>query len=228
MEALSAPHGEARPPERLLLGVSGSVAALNLPAYVYAFRAAGVGRIAVILTPAAENFLPARALRPIADAVYTEHDQGPGHVALARWAGHLLVLPATANLLGCAAHGLAPNLLATVLLAAECPITFVPAMNPAMWRKPAVRRNVATLRADGHRVLDPLPGAVYEVASRSIVEGLGMPAPEALVRLLTGTGGDASDGASAGASDGAVEGAGAGAAARPRVPAAGEPSEALA
>ncbi|ETK34056.1 flavoprotein [Microbispora sp. ATCC PTA-5024] len=186
MTAHSDAGGVPRPPERLLLGVSGSVAALNLPAYVYAFRAAGVARLAVVLTPAAEGFLPAGALRPIVDAVHTEHDQGKGHVALSRWAQHLLVLPATANLLGCAASGLAPNFLATVLLAADCPITFVPAMNPVMWRKPAVRRNVATLRADGHRVVDPLPGAVYEAASRSIVDGLTMPRPEALVRLLGG------------------------------------------
>lgn len=176
--------GDRWPPERLLIGVSGSVAALNLPTYLYASRAAGVAHLAVVLTPAAEAFLPVPALRHIVDGVYTEHEQGRGHVALARWAHHLVVLPATANLLGCVANGLAPNLLTTVLLAAECPVAFVPAMNLAMWRKPAVQRNVTTLRRDGHQVIEPLLDRTYEVASRAIVPGLVVPPPDALLRSL--------------------------------------------
>jgi phosphopantothenoylcysteine decarboxylase len=173
-------------PEKLLVGVSGSVAALNLPSYLYAFRAAGVAQIAAVLTTTAASFLPAGTLRLLCDGVYTEQDHGRGHVALGRWPSQVLVLPATAHLLGCVACGLAPNLLATTLLATEVPITFVPAMNPAMWRKAAVRRNVATLRADGHRVLDPVPGAAFEVASRAIVPSLMVPPPEVVLHYLSG------------------------------------------
>lgn len=173
-------------PEKLLVGVSGSVAALNLPSYLYAFRAAGVAQIAAVLTATAESFLAASTLRLLCDGVYTEHDHGRGHVALGRWPDRVLVLPATAHLLGCVAHGLAPNLLATTLLATEAPITFAPAMNPAMWRKTAVQRNVATLCADGHRVLDPVPGVAFEVASRAIVPSLTVPAPESVLRYLSG------------------------------------------
>lgn len=173
------------PPKKLLIGVSGSVAVLNLPSYLYAFRAAGVPQIAAVLTATAESFLPAGSLRLLCDGVYTEQDHGRGHVALGRWPDRVLVLPATAHLLGCVACGLAPNLLATMLLATEAPITFVPAMNPAMWRKAAVRRNVLTLRADGHQVLDPLPGAAFEVASRAIVPSLTAPPPEVVLRCLS-------------------------------------------
>lgn len=173
------------PPEKLLVGVCGSVAALTLPSYLYAFRAAGVPQITAVLTATAESFLPASSLRLLCDGVYTEHNHGRGHVALGRWPDRVLVLPATAHLLGCVAYGLAPNLLATTLLAAEAPITFVPAMNPAMWRKAAVRRNVTTLRADGHLVLDPLPGAAFEVASRAIVPSLVVPPPEVVLRCLS-------------------------------------------
>lgn len=173
-------------PEKLLVGVSGSVAALNLPSYLYAFRAAGVAHIAAVLTATAESFLPAGALRLLCDGVYTEHDHGRGHVALGRWPDRVLVLPATAHVLGCAAYGLAPNLLATTLLATDAPITFVPAMNAAMWRKAAVQRNIAALCADGHRVLDPVPGAAFEVASRAIVPSLTVPSPEVVLRCLSG------------------------------------------
>ena len=173
-------------PEKLLLGVSGSVAVLNLASYLYAFRAAGVAQIAAVLTATAESFLPASSLRLLCEGVYTEQDHGRGHVALGRWPDQVLVLPATAHLLGCVAGGLAPSLLTTTVLATEAPVTFVPAMNPAMWRKAAVRRNVATLRADGHRVLDPLPGPAFEVASRAIVPSLLVPPPEVVLRNLRG------------------------------------------
>lgn len=173
-------------PEKLLIGVSGSVAALNLPSYLYAMRAAGVAQIVAVLTVTAESFLPAGSLRLLCDGVYTERDHGRGHVALGRWPDRILVLPATAHLLGCVAAGLAPSLLATTLLATETPITFVPAMNSTMWRKAAVRRNVTTLRADGHQVLDPVPGAAFEVASRAIVASLALPPPELVLRCLSG------------------------------------------
>jgi len=172
-------------PKKLLVGVSGSVAVLNLPSYLYAFRAAGIGQIAAVLTASAESFLPAGSLRLLCDGIYTEKDHGRGHVALGRWPDQVLVLPATAHLLGCIACGLAPNLLATTLLATEAPIIFVPAMNPLMWHKAAVRRNVTILRGDGHRVLDPLPGAAFEVASRAIVPSLTMPPPEVVLRHLS-------------------------------------------
>lgn len=171
-------------PERLLVGVTGSVAALNLPSYLYAFREADIRQLAVVLTPAAERFVSAAALRHVADGVYTEQEQGRGHVALARWAEAVLVVPATANFLGCTAAGLAPTLLSTIMLAADSAVILAPAMNPVMWSKNAVRRNVEILRSDGYQVADPLPGPAYEVASRSIVPGLQPPDAVSLLGLL--------------------------------------------
>ncbi|MFT7835901.1 flavoprotein [Saccharothrix sp. BKS2] len=173
-------------PEKLLLGVSGSVAALTLPNYLYAFRAAGVRQIIAVVTVSASAFISAQALGVICDRVYTDADPARSHVALGRWADHTLVLPATAHLLGCLAHGLAPSRLTTALLAVDGPITLVPAMNPVMWGKPAVQRNVAVLRGDGHRVVEPIAGASYEVASRAIVPGLVPPPPEDVVRCVSG------------------------------------------
>jgi len=172
------------PPEKLLLGVSGSVAALNLPTYLHAFRTAGVRQIVAVLTATAERFLPVQSLAVLCDRVCTEAEPAGGHVALARWAEHTLVLPATANLLGCLANGLAPSLLTTTLLAADGPVTLAPAMNPVMWRRPAVRRNVAVLREDGYDVVDPVPGAAYEVASRAVVPSIVVPTAEVLLERM--------------------------------------------
>jgi phosphopantothenoylcysteine decarboxylase/phosphopantothenate--cysteine ligase len=171
-------------PLRLLIGVSGSIAALTLPAYLYAFRAAGVERIAAVLTRTAEGLISERSMRAVCDGVYTEADHGRGHVALGRWADKVVVLPCTAHVLGCAAQGLAPNLLTSVLLAAEQPVVFVPAMNPVMWRKPAVQRNVACLREDGNEVVEPRPGTAYEVASKALVPSLAPPPPDELLQHL--------------------------------------------
>ena len=175
----------AEPPRKLLIAASGSIAVLALANYVFAARTAGVARIAVVMSPTAERMLPAATLRHVCDAVHGEDDPGPGHVALGRWPDHVLVLPATAHTLGCLAQGLAPSLLTATLASTDAPITVVPAMNPAMWRKPAVQRNVAALRGDGHRVLDPLPGLTYEVASRALVDGTVMPPPELVLAAIT-------------------------------------------
>jgi phosphopantothenoylcysteine decarboxylase/phosphopantothenate--cysteine ligase len=191
-------------PRRLLIGASGSIAVLALPTYLNAFRSAGVERITVVLTPAAERFLAAATLRLITEAVCTDAEQGPGHVRLARWADRVLVVPATANLLGCAAAGLAPSLLTTVLLAVDGAVVFAPAMNPVMWRAAPVRRNVAQLRADGHVVADPVVGTAYEVASQALVTSLVLPPPEDLLGLLSPVPAGGSAGAGMAAAGGAA------------------------
>lgn len=100
------------------------------------------------------------------------------HLQLARWAQTTLVLPATANMLGKAANGIADDLASTVLLAAPRPVVFAPAMNESMWLAPAVRRNVARLREDGHYVIEPVAGTSLMAAiSQAPDSGMG-PTPE--------------------------------------------------
>lgn len=171
-------------PRKLLIGVSGSVAILSLPSYVQTLRAAGVVQIAAVATYTALEFLPVMTMRLLFDAVYTDADHGPGHVALGRWADDVVLLPATAHLLGCLAAGTAPNLVTATVMAAPAPVVLVPAMNQVMWEKPAVRRAVAQVRDDGNTVLDPLPGMAWEVASRSVRPSLVMQPPDRLVAVL--------------------------------------------
>lgn len=150
------------PVSRVLLGVCGSVAAAHAPAYVLGLHEMCGLDVRVVMTHAARAFVTPKALAVVShQQVLTgwSDDATPqiDHVELATWAELILVMPATADMLGTAAAGLAPDLLSSCLLAAEQPVVFVPSMNHVMWRSAAVQRNVATLRADGRGVVPPRP-----------------------------------------------------------------------
>ena len=104
------------------------------------------------------------------------------HIALARSADLILVMPATANLIAKAANGIADDLASTLLCARRSPLVVVPAMNEAMWSGPATRRNVATLRGDGAVVLGPVQGlqACGDTGPGRMME------PEEVVDVLSG------------------------------------------
>src|SRR5215210_3583150 len=141
--------------DRLLVGVSGSVAVLNLPAYLAVLRADLASEVRVIMTPQAARMLPPSIVAPICDGVFLDQKPGlerrPGHVELARWSEMFVILPATANVIGQAAHGLATNLLTTIL-ASPRPVIFCPNVHPSMWNKAAVkRRNPARRWTHGDR-----------------------------------------------------------------------------
>ena len=87
----------------------------------------------------------------------------------------MLVYPATVNIVGKVANGIADELISALILATRAPVVFVPVANPDMWEHPAARRNLATLRDDGYLVLPPLPA--IEVATREGLEELAGPFP---------------------------------------------------
>jgi phosphopantothenoylcysteine decarboxylase/phosphopantothenate--cysteine ligase len=106
-------------------------------------------------------------------------DTGPDvfvpHIELGRDADLVLVYPATVNIVGKVANGIADELVAALVLATTAPVFFVPVANPQMWEHPAVRRNLERLRADGYVVLPPLSGV--EVATREGLQGMAEPFP---------------------------------------------------
>jgi phosphopantothenoylcysteine synthetase/decarboxylase len=152
------------PARRVLVGISGSIAAATLPTSVMVMRHMLGLDVRVVLTRQAATFVAPRALaavsgRPaLVDGDYPAWDVAAPHIELTRWADVLLVMPATAGMLARAAHGIADDLVSTCIAAAPCPVVFVPAMNDMMWFKPAVQRNVATLIADGYHVIPPAEG----------------------------------------------------------------------
>jgi phosphopantothenoylcysteine decarboxylase len=144
----------------LLIGVTGGIAAYKTAALVSQLVQAGA-RVSVIMTRSARKLVGPRTFealtgRPVGTAVF-----GPGghpHIELARKAEVFCIAPATANILAKAAWGLADDLLSTVILAFDGPVIMAPAMNCEMWKKRAVQRNAAQLRADGMVLIDPEEG----------------------------------------------------------------------
>ena len=157
---------ETQPIDRLLVGVSASIAILGLPSYLAYLRATLAREVRVIMTPKAAELLPPSTVALLCDEVFLDgisSQRRPGHMELARWCDLFLVLPASADVLGQAANGLAPNLLTTAVLASPKPVIFCPNLTDVMWSKRSVQRNIETVREDGHLVIDPELAMAYEV-----------------------------------------------------------------
>lgn len=88
------------------------------------------------------------------------------HIQLSRWADLFIIVPATANIVGKAANGIADDLLSTTILASPKPVIFVPVMNPAMWKNNAFQRNIQLLEHDGHETDPRHPSPTSVKASR--------------------------------------------------------------
>ncbi len=149
-------------PSELIIGVTGGIAAFKTAALVSSLVQQGHG-VTVVMTRTARKFVgPAtfRALsaRPVVSDPFDRHYPLGAHIELADRAELLCVAPASADILAKAACGLADDLLSTLLLSFTGPVLFAPAMNSAMWEKPAVQRNIETLRADGYQFIDPQSG----------------------------------------------------------------------
>ena len=147
----------------LVVGVTSGVAAYKTAALVSQLVQQGAG-VTVVMTRAARRFVgPATFAALTGREVLSRsfeiaaHPLG-AHIELARRAELLCVAPATANFLAKAAHGVADDLLSTLLLAFAGPVLLAPTMNAEMWEKPAVQRNVEQLRRDGLQIIDPEQG----------------------------------------------------------------------
>ena len=148
---------------RILLGISGGIAAYKAPSLVRNLRARGAD-IVPVLTQNAARFVTQTALqavagnRPRTDLWDAEAEAAMGHIELARWADAVVIAPATADLVAHLANGIADDLLTTLYLATTAPVFIAPAMNVRMWEHVATRRNIQRLRADGVTVLGPADG----------------------------------------------------------------------
>jgi phosphopantothenoylcysteine decarboxylase/phosphopantothenate--cysteine ligase len=148
---------------QVVVGVTGGIAAYKAAELVSRLRQRGAV-VTVVLTAAAARFvqpLTFAALsgrRVITDLFAQPEHYEADHVALAQKAELAIVAPATANLLGKLAAGIADDALTTTLLALSCPIVIAPAMNHRMWANPVVQRNVAQLRELGYRIVEPQEG----------------------------------------------------------------------
>ncbi len=147
--------------KEILLGVSGGIAAYKAAALVSRLVQHGFG-VSVVMTPSATELVAPKTFealsgRPVRSSVF-HTDRIHAHIELAREADLFCIAPATANILGKAANGIADDLLSTLILSFDGPLLLAPAMNESMWSKSAVQRNVGLLIEDGAILIGPEPG----------------------------------------------------------------------
>ncbi len=153
--------------KRILLIVGGGIAAYKALDLIRRLRERGAA-VRCVMTAAAQEFITPLSVGALsADHVFTDlfdrqDEQDVGHIRLARDADLIVVAPATADLMGKLANGLANDLASAVLLAADRPVLMAPAMNPKMWAHPATRRNRSTLEKDGIAFAGPGRGEMAE------------------------------------------------------------------
>ncbi|RKO67299.1 bifunctional phosphopantothenoylcysteine decarboxylase/phosphopantothenate--cysteine ligase CoaBC [Desulfofundulus salinus] len=171
----------------VILGVTGGIAAYKAVELASALAKAGA-LVDVVMTQAAQEFVrpltfAALTGRPVHTALFGRHAGGAiPHIELATRTDLVVIAPATANILAKLAHGLADDLLSSLVLAVTCPVLLCPAMNAYMYAHPAVQANLKRLQEMGYHIVEPEVGRLA-----CGVEGRGrMPAPEVILEHIKG------------------------------------------
>lgn len=174
----------------VLLGISGGIAAYKIPALVRFLVREGINTD-VVMTRAATQFVTPLTLATLSenpvwtDMWGTRDRPSVEHISLADKADLAVIAPATANIIGKIANGIADDMLTTVVMALQCPVLLCPSMNVNMYRNPIVQGNIRKLKELGYHVMDPEAGYL---ACGWTGEGR-MPEPEAILagvkRMMT-------------------------------------------
>jgi phosphopantothenoylcysteine decarboxylase/phosphopantothenate--cysteine ligase len=179
--------------KRILLGVTGGIAAYKCPDLVRRLRERGA-EVQVVMTEAAREFVTATTFQAVSgrpvryDLWDAAAEAAMGHIELARWAEVVLIAPATADFLARLATGQANDLLTTLCLATQAPLAVAPAMNHVMWSNAATQTNVTTLQKRGIQVFGPGSGdqACGEVGEGRMLEPLEL--ADRIASLIPGDG----------------------------------------
>jgi phosphopantothenoylcysteine decarboxylase / phosphopantothenate---cysteine ligase len=183
-------------PRRIVLGVTGGIAAYKSPDLVRRLKEQGA-QVQVVMTRGAREFVTPLTFQavsglPVRSDLWDQAAEAAmGHIELARWADEVLIAPATADFIAHLAHGFADDLLSTLCLATRAPISIAPAMNQVMWANAATQANIELLKSRGVRVLGPASGdqACGEVGEGRMLEPTqlaSMIAPRTRGHLLAG------------------------------------------
>ena len=169
--------------KKILIGISGSIAAYKIPILVRLLIKEGA-EVKVVMTAAAKDFVSKLTLStlsksPVLDTLFDEAAWA-NHVMLGRWADIMLVAPLSCNTLSKMATGACDNLLQAIYLSATCPVVAAPAMDEDMWHHPTTRANLKTLISNGNHII---PAEHGELASGLIGEGR-MAEPEKILTFL--------------------------------------------
>ena len=173
--------------KKILLGISGGIAAYKTASLVRLFIKAGA-HVQVIMTPASKDFITPLTLstlskRPVFSSFYdseSENEKWNNHVELGLWADIMLVAPATANTMSKMANGTCDNLLLATYLSAKCPVYFAPAMDLDMYKHPSTQESFTKLQTYGNTII---PAENGELASGLSGEGR-MAEPENILEFI--------------------------------------------
>ncbi|MFH5831569.1 bifunctional phosphopantothenoylcysteine decarboxylase/phosphopantothenate--cysteine ligase CoaBC [Halalkalibaculum sp. DA384] len=175
--------------KRILLGVTGGIAAYKAAFLLREFQKAGA-EVRVAMTPSATRFVGAETFsslsrHPVAVDIFPDSsdsgDSWTRHIQWGEWADLFVIAPCTANTLAKIVHGLADNMLTSTVLAARCPILICPTMDGEMYQAPATRKNLEQAHNLGYHVLEPEEGYLA-----SGLEGKGrLPEPQQILQYST-------------------------------------------
>jgi phosphopantothenoylcysteine decarboxylase/phosphopantothenate--cysteine ligase len=164
-----------RAARRLVIGITGAVSAAAMPMVLLRLRQAHDMPLLVLMSESACRFVGPSVVAlhagapPVTDMFAPAGAMAVPHIEATQGAALFVVMPATANIIGKAAGGIADDLVSAAIMASACPLLFVPSMNGRMWANPAVQENVAKLRGRGHDVVEPVAGP--EIADLQPTEG---------------------------------------------------------
>jgi phosphopantothenoylcysteine decarboxylase/phosphopantothenate--cysteine ligase len=160
---VASPKSGALKGKEIVVGVTGSIAAYKAAEVVSQLVQRDAG-VTVVMTRSAAQFVGPLTFqtltrrRVMIDQFDLESVVDPTHITLTDDADLVAIVPATANFMGKAAHGIADDMLTSLLLAVDCPVLVAPAMNDRMWKHPAVQENIEILKKRGYRFVDPDSG----------------------------------------------------------------------
>jgi len=149
--------------KRIVLGISGGIAAYKTPDLVRRLKEQGAD-VRVVMTEGAKAFITPLTLQAVSgnsvsdSLLDTQAELAMGHIELAKWADIILIAPATADIIARIACGMANDLLSTLCLATSAPIAIAPAMNQQMWHAQATQENIAKLSERGYQIWGPGSG----------------------------------------------------------------------
>jgi phosphopantothenoylcysteine decarboxylase/phosphopantothenate--cysteine ligase len=164
MTAVASRPGPSLANRRILLGVTGGIAAYKSADLIRRLQDLGA-TVQVVMTKAAQEFITPLTMQALSghpvhtDLLDPAAEAAMGHIELARWADLVLIAPASADFIARLAHGHADDLLTTLCLATPAPIALAPAMNQGMWRDPSTQENIALLRERQHALFGPAEGS---------------------------------------------------------------------
>ncbi len=160
------------PCKNLLLGITGSVGAVNMPIYIRYIKEKFTENIFIMISKSAKNFVNPYSLELISghktfeDLFTPRNGYNVPHIRLPKQADIFLIMPATANIISKAANGIADDLISTSIVASPCPVVFIPSMNSVMWFNRIIQRNIKLLRENKYYVMEPSYGITVSDSKR--------------------------------------------------------------